>query len=117
MTRAVDYARARKGPVLVHAHVIRPYSHSLSDDEVHYRSAAEREADVAKDPISRFPRYLLAEGLATEGELEAIRQRADEEVSVAAETAFLVAFGWIEPDPPHLASKRNRNRRHRILPR
>ncbi len=88
MTRAVDYARARKGPALVHAHVIRPYSHSLSDDEVLYRPPVEREADAAKDPLTSFPRYLLAEGLATESELEAIRQQADEEVTVAAETAL-----------------------------
>jgi len=37
MSKAVEYARARKGPALVHAQVIRPYSHSLSDDEVMYR--------------------------------------------------------------------------------
>ena len=39
MSKAVDYCRARKGPALVHAHVIRPYSHSLSDDEVHVPAA------------------------------------------------------------------------------
>src|SRR5579864_8711835 len=39
MKKAIDYARARKGPALVHAKVIRPYSHSLSDDEVMYRPA------------------------------------------------------------------------------
>src|SRR5437763_1229773 len=33
MQRAVDYARQRKGPALVHAKVIRPYSHSLSDED------------------------------------------------------------------------------------
>src|SRR5690349_24555901 len=62
LSKAVDYARARKGPALVHAHVIRPYSHSLSDDEVHYRPPAEREADAAKDPIARFSKHLLGEG-------------------------------------------------------
>jgi 2-oxoisovalerate dehydrogenase E1 component len=48
MSRAVDYTRARKGPALVHAHVIRPYSHSLSDDETMYRPPSEREADAAR---------------------------------------------------------------------
>jgi 2-oxoisovalerate dehydrogenase E1 component len=86
--RAVDYCRARKGPALVHAHVIRPYSHSLSDDEVHYRCAAEREEDAKKDPVTRFPRHLVEQGLATEVELEAIRAEVEEEVRVAVETAL-----------------------------
>jgi len=55
MKRAVQYARDRKGPALVHAKVIRPYSHSLSDDETMYRPAAEREADAVRDPITVFP--------------------------------------------------------------
>ncbi|HKN57795.1 MAG TPA: thiamine pyrophosphate-dependent dehydrogenase E1 component subunit alpha, partial [Gemmatimonadaceae bacterium] len=42
MQRAVDHTRQGKGPALVHAHVIRPYSHSLSDDEKLYRPPAER---------------------------------------------------------------------------
>src|SRR6185437_4322425 len=65
MQKAVDYARKRKGPALVHARVIRPYSHSLSDDEVLYRPPEERDADAARDPIARFPKWLVAEGIAT----------------------------------------------------
>src|SRR6478672_381889 len=77
MSKAVDYARARKGPALVHAHVIRPYSHSLSDDEVMYRPTTERDADAARDPIVTFPKWLVAEGRATEEELAKAREEAD----------------------------------------
>ncbi len=88
LSRAVDYARQRKGPAFVHAHVIRPYSHSLSDDEVQYRTPEEREADAAIDPLVTFPARLVADGVATEAELERIRAQADEEVGVATETAL-----------------------------
>src|SRR5690606_2393632 len=57
MQKAVKDARERKGPALVNAHVIRPYSHSLSDDETMYRPPEEREADAARDPITVFPRW------------------------------------------------------------
>ena len=66
MSKAVDYARARKGPALVHAHVIRPYSHSLSDDEMLYRPPTERDADAARDPVTVFPRWLVEQGHATD---------------------------------------------------
>ena len=88
LARAVEYCRQRKGPALVHAHVIRPYSHSLSDDEVFYRPPEEREADAARDPIVTFPRHLIEQGIATEVEIEAIRRQVEEEVEVATEVAL-----------------------------
>jgi 2-oxoisovalerate dehydrogenase E1 component len=88
LTKAVDYARARKGPALVHAHVIRPYSHSLSDDEIHYRPTVERQADAERDPLVRFPKYLLEQGVASQAELDAIGKQVEEEVQVAAEVAL-----------------------------
>ncbi|HEX6433357.1 MAG TPA: thiamine pyrophosphate-dependent enzyme, partial [Gemmatimonadales bacterium] len=88
LSRAVEYARARKGPALVHAHVIRPYSHSLSDDEIHYRTAAERQADAEKDPLVRFPKYLLDQGLTDQAALDRIAKEVDEEVQAAAEVAL-----------------------------
>src|SRR5438045_3869929 len=88
MSRAVEYARQRKGPALVHAKVIRPYSHSLSDDQILYRPPAEREAEAKKDPLVRFPKYLIDQGVATEAELEAIRKAVDEEVDAATATAL-----------------------------
>jgi len=88
LNKAVDYARARKGPALVHAHVIRPYSHSLSDDEVQYRPTTERKADSERDPLTRFPKYLLEQGIATQAELDQIVARVTEEVQVASEVAL-----------------------------
>jgi 2-oxoisovalerate dehydrogenase E1 component len=88
MTKAVDYARKRKGPALVHAHVIRPYSHSLSDDEVMYRPTSEREADAARDPLVTFPKWLVAEGRATEEDLAKVRDEADALVLAATDDAL-----------------------------
>src|SRR5918998_3340004 len=67
MKKAVDYARQRKGPALVHAKVIRPYSHSLSDDEVNYKPEEERQAEAARDPVTQFPKWLVGRGHAPGG--------------------------------------------------
>jgi 2-oxoisovalerate dehydrogenase E1 component len=88
LQRAADYARQRKGPALVHAHVIRPYSHSQSDDEVMYRPPEERDADAARDPLTTFPAWLVAQGHATEAQLETIREEADAVVLAATDAAL-----------------------------
>jgi 2-oxoisovalerate dehydrogenase E1 component len=95
LREAVTHCRARRGPALVHARVIRPYSHSLSDDEALYRTAAERQGDAARDPLVTFPALLLAEGLAAEEELARLRREADAEVEAAAEAALAAP----PPDP------------------
>jgi 2-oxoisovalerate dehydrogenase E1 component len=106
MSRAVAYARERKGPALVHAKVIRPYSHSLSDDETLYRPAAERESDAARDPVATFPKWLVAERHATEDEIRKILEEVDAEVLAATDDALAqpqpgpdtVYFGVYSPD-------------------
>ena len=106
MARAVDYARQRKGPALVHAQVIRPYSHSLSDDETMYRPPAEREADAARDPVIRFPKWLVSEGHAREDEIKKIQEEVDEVVLAATDDALAqpqpgpetVYYGVYSPD-------------------
>jgi len=88
MVRAAEWCRQRKGPALVHAHVTRPYSHSLSDDEIHYKPTREREEEAKRDPVISFPKRLLADGVATEAEIEAIKAQIEEEVQVAADMAL-----------------------------
>ena len=88
MTAAVDYARARQGPALVHAKVIRPYSHSLSDDEKLYKTADERASEAKRDPITRMATLLVSEGIATETELKDLVREVEEEINAAADTAI-----------------------------
>src|SRR5690242_13491817 len=89
MRRAVEYCLERKGPALVHAHVTRPYSHSLSDDEVLYRPTKEREEEAKRDCITVFPKRLLADGVATPAEIAAIQKQVDDDVQVAADMALV----------------------------
>ncbi|HST54197.1 MAG TPA: dehydrogenase E1 component subunit alpha/beta [Pyrinomonadaceae bacterium] len=88
MRRAVEYCRERKGPALVHAKVIRPYSHSLSDDEKLYRPDEERTSDAERDPVKRFGSLLVDEGLVTQEELQQIKDDVDREVNVATDAAL-----------------------------
>ena len=88
MCEATAYVRARKGPALVHAHVIRPYSHSLSDDEKLYKTPAEREAEALRDPIGRFSEFLRTSGLATDADLSAIAADIDGELNQAVLAAL-----------------------------
>jgi len=88
LNRAADWCRARKGPALVHAHVTRPYSHSLSDDEILYKPTREREEEAKRDPVAVFPKRLIEDGVATESEIEAIKAQVEEEIQVAADMAL-----------------------------
>jgi 2-oxoisovalerate dehydrogenase E1 component len=87
MTEAVAYCRERRGPALVHAQVVRPYSHSMSDDERMYKPEEEREEEKRRDPISNFSLRLVREGIATEEELAALHETVKEEVGEAADLA------------------------------
>jgi 2-oxoisovalerate dehydrogenase E1 component len=85
---AVQYCRDRRGPSLVHAHVTRPYSHSLSDDEKLYKTPEEREDEAHRDPISKFSLFLVREGILDQKEIEALEADVDQEVRNAADEAL-----------------------------
>jgi 2-oxoisovalerate dehydrogenase E1 component len=86
--RAVEYCRQRKGPAFVHAKVIRPYSHSLSDDEKLYRPDEERTSDAERDPVKRFGALLVDEGLVTQEELQKLKDEVDREINEATDVAL-----------------------------
>lgn len=95
MRRAVQYCRDRKGPAFVHAKVIRPYSHSLSDDEKLYRPDEERASDAERDPVKRFGALLINEGVIDQDGLQKIKSAIDREVNEAADKAL----GSRQPTP------------------
>jgi len=98
MQAAVAHCREGAGPALVHAHVIRPYSHSLSDDERLYKTPAERHAEAERDPVIRFPQFLMDEGVIDRHMLQSITHEIDEEVHHATQLALRD-----EPPPPESA--------------
>ncbi len=88
MTHAFDWCRSGMGPALVHAHVVRPYSHSLSDDERLYRVEEEREEEALRDPIRRLRAWLLQHRMATAHELKEIEAEIGHLIMQAAEAAL-----------------------------
>jgi 2-oxoisovalerate dehydrogenase E1 component len=95
MGRAVEYARSRKGPALVHAKVIRPYSHSLSDDEKFYKTDAMRADEALRDPITRTATRLVELGMVTADELAQMEAEVNAEVQRATDEALASP----QPDP------------------
>jgi 2-oxoisovalerate dehydrogenase E1 component len=92
LKKAVDHIRSGKGPAFVHGHVIRPYSHSLSDDEKLYRPQSERNEEVQKDPITRFQLFLIREGIIDEEGISRLEKEVEEEVQAASDRALEAAF-------------------------
>jgi 2-oxoisovalerate dehydrogenase E1 component len=88
MRRAVYHCRQRRGPALVHAKVIRPYSHSLSDDERLYRPDEERTSDAERDPVKSFGALLVQEGFVSQEELQELKEKVDKQVAEAADRAL-----------------------------
>jgi len=88
MKEAEAWCRTGRGPALVHARVTRPYSHSLSDDERMYKTTAERKEEAERDPVVRFPQFLVAEGVLDPHMLQRIDHEVDEEVNRATQEAL-----------------------------
>jgi 2-oxoisovalerate dehydrogenase E1 component len=105
MVKAVAYCRAGHGPALVHGHVIRPYSHSQSDDETNYRSAEELQADALRDPIPRMQMWLLREGILDTQGINDLERKVDEEVQRATDRALAAVLAQPESIMTHIYSE------------
>jgi 2-oxoisovalerate dehydrogenase E1 component len=90
--RSVAHCRGGEGPAFIHAHVIRPYSHSLSDDERLYRADAERRRDAARDPVPQMQMFLMREGILDEKGINDLEKKVDDELQVAVDRALAASF-------------------------
>jgi len=88
MRRAVENCRRNRGPSFVHAKVIRPYSHSLSDDEKLYRADEERASDAERDPVKRFGARLIDDKVIDQDGLQQIKDEIDRQINEAADAAL-----------------------------
>ncbi len=104
LAEAVAHARARRGPALVRANVIRPYSHSLSDDEQLYKTRAQREAEALRDPVDTFARRLVEAGDLDEDQLARLKAEVQQEVDQAWESAEAAALPGRDSYLQHLYS-------------
>jgi 2-oxoisovalerate dehydrogenase E1 component len=103
--RAAEHCRAGLGPAFVHGHCVRIYSHSQSDDDKLYRSAAEREADAMRDPIAKLQMRLLREGILKDEQITALEKEAEREAAEAAERALEAPLPEIASIPRHVYSE------------
>ena len=85
MKLAEQYLREGHGPALVHAHVTRPYSHSLSDDHGMYRTQEDLNEEHQMDVINSFPLFLAESEYLTSSEIESVKTEAAKEVKIAFE--------------------------------
>jgi pyruvate dehydrogenase E1 component alpha subunit len=90
---AAEKVRETGRPYFVEAVTYRFRGHSMADP-AKYRSAAEHEVWKARDPIPNFARRLMEEGIATEAQLETIRQMAV--VTVQEAVRFAEESPWPE---------------------
>ena len=100
MSEAVEYCRRQQSPVLVHARCTRPYSHSLSDDERLYKTKAERASEAARDPIVKFPEWLLSQGLLEPHGLELLTHEVELEIQEVGQRVLKAP-----PPPPGSAMR------------
>jgi 2-oxoisovalerate dehydrogenase E1 component len=105
LAEAIAYARARKGPALVRAKVIRPYSHSLSDDEQLYKTKDQREDEARRDPVTTYARRLVESGDLTEGQLEQLKAEVQQEIDLAWESAEAAPLPGRDSYMQHLYSE------------
>jgi 2-oxoisovalerate dehydrogenase E1 component len=91
---AIEYIRAGKGPVLLHADTERLLPHSSSDDHKKYRNKEELDKNAdERDPLKKLVEYLVSNKIKTQKEIDELSKKIRTEIDEAADWA------WGQADP------------------
>jgi pyruvate dehydrogenase E1 component alpha subunit len=105
---AIAQAAAGSGPTLIEAVTYRIEAHTNADDAARYRSDAEVQAWLARDPLRRLETYLRGRGLLDDAALARIGAEAEQLAAGLREAvsgepdqdpAELFAHVYAEPTP------------------
>ncbi len=91
-SEAVARARAGKGPTLLECKTYRQHGHFEGDPAI-YKPKEEQAAWMEKDPMPRFAKFLVDNGVCTEEEVKAMDDQ------VAKEIEDSIAFADAQPIP------------------
>jgi len=87
--KAVDIARERHIPILIHVEeVTQPQGHSTSGSHERYKSEDRLQWEIEYDCIAQFKKWILEKELATEEELSALEKEAKKEVRDGKKAAW-----------------------------
>ncbi len=84
---AAERARSGGGPTVIELFTYRSEGHSTSDDPTRYRPSAEAAAWPLGDPVERLHRHLVAAGLWSDDQHEALGKELEAEVREAGRLA------------------------------
>jgi len=83
---AVKRLRAGSGPLFIEAKTFRYVGHSYADGQK-YRGSEEIDEWRKRDPVENYPDMLRSHGVATQDEIDRIKQDAENEVAAAVKFA------------------------------
>ena len=86
-TQALERARNGKGATLIEAVTFRKSVHTTADDPTVYRTAEEEKKWEAKDPITRFKKYLDAENFLTKEKNQTFEDEIAQDIKQGYEKA------------------------------
>lgn len=97
--KAAKISREEHVPTMVHVvEMTQPQGHSTSGSHERYKSKERLEWEAEHDCIKKFREYIVAEGIATEEELDQIDKEAKETAKKAKEEAWKAFSGSLKED-------------------